>query len=329
MTMNIGAVCELVVPAEVNSEVVYTASAGVTLEGGSGDDTLYGSDADDRIYGGAGHDVLFGGGGNDFIWSADGDNSLYGESGDDWLWGYLGSDMLDGGDGNDLMYGQWGTDRLYGGLGDDRLIGGADADLIDGGEGIDTAGYDRPAVAYLGASWLNSGEAAGDQYISIENLWGSRYNDVLVGDANNNRIDGDDGEDVLSGGAGNDVLAGDSMFWVDEHARDVFVFDTALNGLTNVDRVLDFDVGEDMIQLDRNIFGGFVQSVSFANNVANSFQAQLIYKQATGELFYDADGLGRGMAVKFAVFTNHAALTADCFVLSGFNYGGGDDWQTM
>jgi Ca2+-binding RTX toxin-like protein len=38
-----------------------------------------------------------------------------------------------------------------------------------------------------------------------------------------------------------------------------------------------------------------------------------VYNQATGDLFYDADGAGAAAAVKFAVIANHLQLSAASF----------------
>ena len=46
----------------------------------------------------------------------------------------------------------------------------------------------------------------------IENLTGSDFDDVLLGDAGANTIDGGAGSDVLSGEGGSDVLIGGAGF---------------------------------------------------------------------------------------------------------------------
>ena len=67
----------------------------------------------------------------------------------------------------------------------------------------------------IGAS--DDGDGGTDTFISIENLTGSAYNDILTGDDNDNilsglagndTLDGRIGNDTLNGGAGNDTLNG-------------------------------------------------------------------------------------------------------------------------
>lgn len=96
--------------------------------------------------------------------------------------------------------------------GDDVLEGGLGADTLNGGSGKDTASY-KNATTGITASLLNPSdnagqEAAGDQYLSIENLTGSAYADRLTGDAQANVLKGLAGNDTLVGGGGADTLDG-------------------------------------------------------------------------------------------------------------------------
>ncbi|MEH6521624.1 Calx-beta domain-containing protein, partial [Sulfitobacter sp.] len=113
--------------------------------------------------------------------------------------------------GNDFSAGGRGDDELYGGAGDDVLLGGAGADLLNGGSGVDRAQYSDAlsgVVADLQVSRFNQGDAAGDAYQLIENLYGTSFADDLRGDGSNNTLWGAAGGDVLYGRAGKDVLSG-------------------------------------------------------------------------------------------------------------------------
>ena len=99
-----------------------------------------------------------------------------------------------------------GNSVLEGGPGADQLIGQPG--------GSDTASYEH-ATAGVTANLnnipgSNTGDAAGDTYTNIANLNGSRFNDTLIGDNNNNVLNGYGGtsevSDILTGNGGADTF---------------------------------------------------------------------------------------------------------------------------
>lgn len=241
------------------------------LIGGVGSDHLFGDNGNDQLDGGAGTDTLDGGAGFDFaaynsatagvtVDMTTPANSTGDAAGDQFVGieGLVGSnynDTLRGDafvnsvwalDGNDALDGRGGNDELHGQNGNDTLTGGAGRDVLDGGFGFDFASY-QTAIAGLTADEMtpgvNTGDAQGDQYFSIEGLVGTNYDDVLRldGFANsiwalngNDTLDGrggaDDlhgqgGVDQLIGGAGADILDGGDGF-------DFASYITSANGLT-------------------------------------------------------------------------------------------------
>ena len=145
-------------------------------------------------------------------------------------------DTYTGSAGNDIINALAGDDTLNGGAGNDTLIGGAGRDVLNGGAGIDTADYstaDASVRASLTTPSGNLGDAIGDSFIDIENLNGSEFDDVLVGDTGDNGLSGNAGTDVifsfagadtLNGGAGNDRLFGgdddDCLLYTSPSPRD-------------------------------------------------------------------------------------------------------------
>jgi Ca2+-binding RTX toxin-like protein len=202
------------------------------------------------VLGGAGSDTLRDGGGSPGAWFEGGDGA-------DFLYGGGNADVLYGGSGNDQLEGAGGGDLLYGDAGADILIGGApsglnsagDADWLDGGSGRDFARYyfthRRWGVHVTLDGKANDGElcacdangdglrdSEGDNVTGVEWVEGTRFNDVLHGNAYANTLSGEDGNDTIRGLGGNDELWGDSgidslygddgndTLWADDGARD-------------------------------------------------------------------------------------------------------------
>ena len=175
------------------------------------DNTINGTGANDYIFGEGGGDALNGHAGDDFLRGDDGVDIMDGGAGDDRLEGSGGDDVLAGGTGRDDLRGGAGVDTLNGGDGQDKLHGGAGADIIDGGRGDDEIDYlesDQGVYVDLRTRTAFGGHATGDTFINVENITGSDFSDVLIGDGNDNSINGERGEDIIYGGEGNDSLFG-------------------------------------------------------------------------------------------------------------------------
>jgi|GEM_PF-606993 len=356
--------------SNLNDDLRGNAGAN-TIFGAGGDDVIYGRDGNDRLNGNTGNDVLLGGNGADVLDGgagidrvqysdatsgllvdlqfavnntgiAAGDTfvsieDIYGSNLNDDLRGNAGANTIFGAGGNDVIFGRDGNDTLNGNTGNDVLIGGNGADRLDGGAGTDRAQYSDSTAglrADLQFAASNTGIAAGDTYVSIEDIYGSNLNDDLRGNAGANTIwgaggndtiygrDGNDtlngnaGDDTLIGGDGNDVLVGGA-------GNDSFFFNTSLNATTNVDAIVDFSVSDDRMVLENGVFtaltatGALAASAFHIGAEANDASDRIIYDSGTGALFYDSDGsTGAAAAIQFASLGTGLALTeADFFVV--------------
>lgn len=117
-----------------------------------------------------------------------------------------------GGSGHDVLVGNAAANILAGGFGDDVLTGGRGADRLDGGFGRDAADYSDAAagvtVKLRSGRTSSDGDGSSDVLISVEDVFGSAFNDFLTGDDGANRLDGGGGADTLTGLNGDDTLTG-------------------------------------------------------------------------------------------------------------------------
>jgi Ca2+-binding RTX toxin-like protein len=224
--------------------------------------------------------------------------SLIGNGSSQRIVGNDGANYIHGGGGNDELVGRGGNDTY-------RLPDSNDVIVEGGGQGMDT-------VTVLGTYVLTPGAdvevlRADDYYLSFVNL---------TGNDNGNSLIGSGGNDTLNGRGGNDDLFGND-------GQDSFLFDTALDGATNVDRILDFIPADDTILLDQTIFssslglGNISSSELVIGPAAQDANDRIIYNNATGALFYDADGVGGNAQVQFARLSAGLVLTdLDFFVVA-------------
>ena len=132
-----------------------------------------------------------------------------GVSGIERVLGSPAGSIIHGDDNDNILVGFSGNDEIYGYGGNDVLAGMGGDDLLDGGLGIDTVDYSGNFVSGVAVSLVtntaDSLESGHDILVSIENIMGTDFADVLTGDGNANQITGRTGNDTLTGGAGADT----------------------------------------------------------------------------------------------------------------------------
>ena len=151
------------------------------------------------MHGSSGADVMFGNELNDVMYGDSGDDQMFGNTGDDDMRGGSELDYMQGNEGADTIRGEGGQDRLIGGTptqdtadGSDTIYGGAQADVVLG---------DNGDINVVGTVVMTSSAAAG-----------SFGDDVVHGDAGQDRIYGQLGGDDLFGDADQDYVVGDLGF---------------------------------------------------------------------------------------------------------------------
>ena len=123
--------------------------------------------------------------------------------------GSEGGDELRGDAGANRLGGLGGDDQLFGAGGDDRLVGGAGNDRFDGGEGLDTADFSGAQLGVRVELWRELADSTGegqDLFVSIENVTGGRFDDILAGSNGDNVLYAGAGDDQGRGMSGDDLL---------------------------------------------------------------------------------------------------------------------------
>ena len=327
-----------------------------SLLGGAGNDTLNGGSGNDTMEGGIGNDVfivdsvsdavtegLFGGldrvdssvswtlGANVENLTLTGAGAINGTGNGvvNTIIGNATANVIDGGAGADVMQGMGGNDTyIVDNIGDSVLeFAGGGTDLVKASVSYTITNFEVENLSLTGLAAINgTGNANANTIIgnaSANTLMGFLGNDLLVGDAGNDLLQGGFGSDTLRGGTGSDTLrAVDAFVGVNDGLEDRFVFDTALNAVTNVDEIqlATFMAGaegaDDEIILSNGIFGAlqsvfgtqfgqlaaihYHEGAGFTGMAANS--AVGIYNDTTtGRLFYNASFAAGGDSVLFAV----------------------------
>jgi Ca2+-binding RTX toxin-like protein len=261
-----------------------------TFLGGLGNDTINGAGGIDTVeydFVGSGVTVNLttglasGGGGNDIISNVE---NIKGSIFNDILTGNNLVNVLNGGNGNDILDGGGGNDILNGGLGSDTYIVDAVDDVV-----IETSTL-ATEIDTIKSSVNNT------LVLNVEKLTltgagningtGNTLDNTIVGNTGNNILDGGAGKDTLSGGAG----------------ADTFVFQFGQSLITGVDRITDFTIGTDKIDLRTQTGLAMSAPTSFTratNSTAISFSA------LANQVFLDANG---AIANNQALGVNSAAL---------------------
>ena len=154
-----------------------------TITGGSASDNITTGDGDDIIDPGSGtsdgsyYNIIHAGGGNDLMFSGDTPNPQHGFDGN----------KFDGGDGIDTVDYGAAPGAVFGSF------------VVDG-----TARTFNNSNGYGGTDLFSDTPGAA----TVENVLLSAFNDIFIGDDNNNLFDGRGGDDNLRGGLGADTLIG-------------------------------------------------------------------------------------------------------------------------
>jgi len=249
-----------------------------------------------------GNDIVTGGRGDDHIDVYTGANQVQALGGDDLVVYHTGAiNSLHGGDGRDVL-------RLY----QDAPSGALHLTVV----GTDaTDGYGSVLTGF--EVWRVRGNSL-DDHAQLgkggDLFMGAAGNDTCYGMGGDDKLFGTDGEDALYGGNGDDHLRGgvglDTL--TGGAGADQFQFGGE-GGLGDV--ITDMQSGVDQVWLRANLFDGAlavgqVDDALFHLDTVVGTGGQFVYRSATGELIWDANGTAEGGAMLIATLMGAPDLLA-------------------
>mgnify|MGYP000480566451 CR=1 FL=1 len=211
--------------------------------------------------------------------------------------GTNGDDVLNGTPDDDVIRTYSGNDEVYAGDGDDFVNPSMEGSkTIDGGAGEDWLDFiheEEGMYVDLGMGMfygLVSGEMS--TVVNVENIYGSAFDDVLIGDSGDNFIRARDGDDVMYGTAGNDKYRGDQGF-------DTVDFSGSIDGVTvdlidPVSREVSASQGFDSFKDIERIVGSAFADTLTANDDGQVFEGgdgdDVLIGRAGDDELYGGDG---------------------------------------
>ncbi len=250
--------------------------------------------------------------------------------------GNAAANIINGGSGVDVMVGKGGNDTYF-----VNAVGETVTELAGGGtDKVNSAvtftlGANLENLSLIGTAAINGiGNALNNVVIgnaAANILRGQGGNDTLDGAGGNDVVRGVDGDDTVSGGLGNDHLfgeAGDDILngglgrdvLIGGLDNDIFRFNVA-PVIANTDKIVDFVVVDDVIQLENAVFTGLTAGTLnatqfFKGTAAHDSDDRIIYNPTAGTLTFDTNGNAAGGATVFATINKNLAMTsADFFVI--------------
>lgn len=254
-------------------------------------------------------DSLSGAEGDDYIDAYDGDDTLSGDEGDDFLVGGLGGDtyLYSAGQGDDdiveeleetsadeadvLVFGAGietqdvtlskDSDDLVltiDGGGSVRLrgqLGAADSEEFPSGEVEEVRFADNTIWTSqdLREMVFTALSTSGD-----DEIFATRFEDLLSGGDGADRLYGRGGEDTIDGGAGDDEIAGgngDDLLTGGLGADTFRFFQVQLEGVGSHDTVTDFDVANDVVEISQDLLEDFTAFSAVATQVGADVFAEI------------------------------------------------------
>ncbi len=286
-----------------------------TLYGDAGDDTFFGGADADVFYGGSAagdltidNDIvnysdvsangvnvnlvtgIATGDGNDTlndiedVQGSDNADVIVGNTGVNLLYGGAGADIIDGGAATDTLYGEAGADTLRGDEGADILDGGADEDTadystVDNGtnDGVDV-NLSRTNADDGTFRTQNDGYGTKDSLIDIENVTGSKYDDLIQGSditTEVNTLIGGEGLDSFIASDGSDSIVGGST-------KDTINYNALATGID-----LLFESNTTQKAIDKGAYIDYVESIE---KIIATEQVDTLISGAGDDEFYGMSG---------------------------------------